>query len=124
MGVSCTVDLSDGNPTREQTALFAEMIRSLRNLPTEFLIFDFMYAGDRPGRQQGMVFCQMCRKGKRIRAEIRMDGPEEWRLYAMSLETDEAVKLLRKLIRTRTAPDLSGWEDITETAFPDDSEFE
>ena len=124
MGVSYTMNLVDAEPTEEQIVLFAETIRLLRDNPTEFAIFEFMNAKNKPGQQQGLVFYQMCRDGDMIHAEVRIDGPKEWRMYAITLEDDEAIILLRKMIATREAPDLAGWEDITDKVNQDDSEFE
>ena len=47
--------------------------------------------------------------------------------YTVGLEfAEEAAGLVRGMIRTRNAPDLTEWEDITEQAFavPGDEEFE
>ena len=98
MGISCEINFIDENPTKEQAALFEQLICSLRDSPTEFLIFQFRNPKNGPDRQQGLVFFQLCREGSKIHAEIR----------------------------ARTAPDLAGWEDITEQAFavPGDEEFE
>ena len=120
VGVSCTINLVDAEPTEEQVALFLGMVRAMSENPTEFMIFEFMNARNKPGQQQGLVFCQVCREDGRIHAEVRLDGPEEWRMYGTDLEEDEAAALLRQLIATRAAPELAGWEDITDRVFPDD----
>ena len=39
-------------------------------------------------------------------------------------EEDDAEDLLRQLVATREAPDLAGWEDITETVVQDEADFE
>ena len=124
MGVSCTVNLVDAEPTEEQIALFVSMLRCLRDNSSEFMIFEFMNAKNRPGEQQGLVFFQICREEERIHAEIRVDGAEKWRMYAADLKEDDAAALLQELIASRAVPDLAGWEDITETIVTDDSEFE
>ena len=126
MGISCEINFIDENPTREQAVLFEQLICSLRDSPTEFLIFQFRNPKNGPDRQQGLVFFQLCREGSKIHAEIRIDGSGETRMYAKQMEKADAVGHLRRMIRTRTAPDLAGWEDITEQAFavPGDEEFE
>ena len=126
MGVSCEICFIDDDPTEEQAALFERLIFSMRDLPTEYLIFDFLNAENGPDMQQGLVFCQMCRQGNRIRTEVRVDVPGERRMYAKLMKAEEAAGLVRGMIRTRNAPDLTEWEDITEQAFsePDDAEFE
>ena len=39
-------------------------------------------------------------------------------------QADDAEDLLRQLVATREAPDLAGWEDITETVVHDEADFE
>ena len=124
MGVSCTVNLVDAEPTAEQIGLFTGMIRLMQEDPSEFLIYEFKNPKNPPGVQQGLVFCQMCREEGKILAEMRIDGAEQWRMYEAVLEEDAACGLLKELIRTREAPDLAGWEDITDKVVSDDSEFE
>lgn len=124
MGVGCEINLIDAEPTEEQIALFAVMIRAMRDIPTEHVIFDFMNANYGPGMQQGLVFYQVCRAGKKIHAEIRIDRAEGRFMYSTTMEDDEATELLRQLIRTRMPPDLAGWKDITEKVFSDNSEIE
>ena len=124
MGVSCTVNLVDANPAEEQIALYAALIRTMQEDPSEFVIFEFQNARNKPGQQQGLVFYQMCREEGKIHAEVRIDGPVYWKMYAVTLEDEAAVKLLRQMIATREAPDVSGWEDITDAVIHDEAEFE
>ena len=126
MGTSYVVNLVDAEPTEEQLALFREIIRTMQDLPAEFAVFEFQNSRNKPGEQQGLVFYQLCREEEQIRAEVRIDGPEEWRMYGIIFSVEEAVKLLGTLIATREAPDLAGWTDITESVRrgPEDWEFE
>ena len=126
MGVSCEVNLIGGEPTADQEALYEQMIRTMQDDPAEFLIFEFMNAKNLPGTQQGLVFYQMCRQEGKICAEIRIDRADGMRMYARSMDDDTAAELLHAMIRTRTAPDPAGWEDITEQVLrgPDDADFE
>ena len=124
MGVSYVVNLVDADPAEEQIALFTAIIRTMQELPAEFAVFEFQNAKNKPGRQRGLVFCQLCREEGKIHAEIRIDGADCWRMYAAVLEEDDAEDLLRQLVATREAPDLAGWEDITETVVQDEADFE
>ena len=124
MGVNCIVNLIDADPTEEQVALFGVMIRAMLDVSAEFIVFEFQNSNNKAGGQQGLVFYQVCRDGKMIHAEVRIDGPEGRKLYSVMLSDDDATALLRQLIETRTAPDLTGWKDITDDIFQDDSEFE
>ena len=126
MGITCEISLIDDDPTEEQAVLFERLIRSLRDMPTEFLIFEFRNAKNGPGEQQGLVFFQLCRENGAIHSEVRIDRKDGIHMYARRMNDGETIGLLRWMIRTRTAPDINGWEDITEQALrePDDSEFE
>lgn len=126
MGINCEICCIDDNPTEEQIVLFEKLICSMRDMPTEFLIFDFLNPKNGPKEQQGLVFCQMCREGNGIHVEIRIDMPDEIRMYASQMKEEEVTDLLRRMIRTRSAPDITEWEDITKRVFTEsrDEDFE
>ena len=44
MGVSFIISLIDEDPTEEQAGLFGQLVRSLRDSPTEYGIFEFLNA--------------------------------------------------------------------------------
>lgn len=117
MGISSEISLIGAEPSEEQTALFAEMIRTLRDSSTEYVIFDFQNPENGPDRQQGLVFYQVCREGESICAEVRIDTAAGKKMYRALLPEEEAAALLREMIRTREAPDITGWEDIMEEVF-------
>ena len=109
-GISHTVDLTDATPTEEQIAIYAVLIRSLRDLAYEHILFEFRKCD---GTACGLQFFQLCRDGKGIHAEIRTDEPD-FTMYSRTMNDDEAVTLLREMIETRKTPDISDWENITE----------
>ena len=126
MGFSGNISFIDENPTPEQAALFERLICSLQDTPSEFLVFEFQNAENGPEKHQGLVFFQLCREDGKIRAEFRTDGLDGRRMYMKRMTEEETVRVFRRMVRTRTAPDSAGWEDITAQAFtkPGDEEFE
>ncbi len=122
MGMSCEINLIGVEPTGKQETLFVKLVRSLEDVPGEFIIFEFMNAKNGPDTQQGLVFYQLCRDGRKLHGEVRIDTPEGRRMYARDMEEREALDLLHWTIRTRKAPDIRGWEDITEEIFGEENE--
>ena len=113
-GVSHSIDLIEANPTEEQVAAYAVLIRSLRALAYEHICFDFMNPDE---GEEGLMFYQVARDADRILAEVRIDRPDGPHMYSITMPDDKATELLRKLIRTRVAPDVSAWVDITDEVF-------
>lgn len=110
-GVSHKVNLIDAEPGPELAAVYAVMIRALRDLPYEHIIFEFQDCDARGNT--GLIFLQMCRDGKQLHVEVRADEPD-FTMYATKLTDEETISILREAIRTRKAPDVTGWADITE----------
>lgn len=108
-GINSIIDLKKTDPTEEQIAIFCLLIRSLQDLPYEFVIFNFRRDD---GTEKGLIFYQMCRDGKDMHIEVRIDEPF-FTVYANTVKDEEAIALLREMIDTREAPDVSDWEDIT-----------
>lgn len=114
-GVSTEIDLENSQPTAQQLVNYEQMIRNLRYLPGEHLIFDFLDADKEDCEQIGLVFYQVCRaKDHSIHAEIRMDTKDGRRLYRTFCEEDGAVAILDDLVLKNDIPDLDYWEDFTE----------
>lgn len=113
-GVSHSVCMLYANPSEEQVAIYAVLIRSLRDMKYEHICFDFMEPGE---GKTGLVFYQVARDGDLIHAEVRIDRTDGKHMYAIKIADEKVTELLRKLIRTRVAPDVSAWEDITDRVF-------
>lgn len=113
-GVSHLIEMYSGNPTEEQIAAYAVLIRSLRDMKYEHICFDFL---DPDKTWEGLVFYQVARDGDLIHAEVRIDRTDGKHMFAIKIPDEKATELLRKLIRTRVAPDVSAWEDITDRVF-------
>lgn len=120
--MGCEIDLIGVNPTEKQVALFVKLIRALEDKPGEFVIFEFQNAKNRPDTQRGLVFFQLCRDGRFLNGEIRIDKLEGMRMYRRKMNKWEAADWLRWMIRTRQEPDVKGWEDITKEIFGEKEE--
>ncbi len=120
--MGCEINLIDTEPTEKQEALFIKLIRALEDKPDEFVIFEFQNANNRPDTQQGLVFFQLCRDGRFLNGEIRIDRPEGMQMYRRKMNKWEAADWLRWMIRTRQEPDIKGWEDITKEIFGEEKE--
>lgn len=109
-GISHSVNLIDAEPTSEQIAVYSVLIRSLRNLPYEHVVFDFQESDK---ADPGLQYYQLCRDEKELHVEVCINAPS-FKMYAKTVKDEEAIELLREMINTRETPDISDWEDITE----------
>ena len=109
-GISHSVNLIDAEPTSEQIAVYSVLIRSLRNLPYEHVVFDFQESDK---ADPGLQYYQLCRGEKELHVEVCINAPS-FKMYAKTVKDEEAIELLREMINTRETPDISDWEDITE----------
>lgn len=117
-GIPSEVDLRDTRPTEDQKKAFASMIRALRPLPCEHIIFSFMDPDKEDREQIGLVFYQLVReKDGRIDAEIRLDTATGRKMYGIRTDDDGAAAILNGILETGEAPDLEDWEDFTEEVF-------
>ncbi len=126
-GIHQEVNLENSKPTDAQKETYGHMIRSLRALPCEYIIFSFLDSDPKDGQQIGLVFYQvMRRRDGRILTEIRLDTRERRKLYRINVDDDRAVGMLMRILETNEVPDLEDWEDFTEDVFPraDESEPE
>ena len=98
MGMGCEINLIDTEPTEKQEALFIKLIRALEDKPDEFVIFEFQNAKNRHDTQRGLVFFQLCRDGRFLNGEIRIDRPEGMRMYRRKMNKWEAADWLRWMI--------------------------
>lgn len=109
------MNLIDSKPTDVQLKSYEYMIRALRDLPTERIVFTFMNPLKKDCGQSGLVFCQVERgKQDSIVAEIRLDTLEGRRIHRLVTDDDRAIAILHEIIKMDRVPDLSDWQDITE----------
>ena len=118
LGVSTFVDLIDSRPTDAQLQAYAHMIRALRDLPYEHIVFTFMNPDRNDREQLGLVFYQLARAGEdAVVAEVRLDTKKGRRMYRLETNEDRAAAILNEIIIMDGAPDLTEWTDITEAVF-------
>ncbi len=120
-GVSTEINLENSDPTDAQRAAYACMIRGLRDLPLEHVIFEFLNADKEDCEQIGLVFCQMARAGDHeLCVELRLDKADGRHLYRLFCDDDRAVEILDFILVKNDVPDLTGWTEITDQVFPRD----
>jgi len=118
IGVPIDINLWDSQPSMPQRELYAGMIRAMRPLPYEYIIFEFMDSDKGDCEQIGLVFYQVTReRDGRILAEIRLDTRDGRRMYRLYCDDDVAVGILGDILSGNPIRDLSHWEDITDTVF-------
>ena len=86
-----TVNLWESTPSLEQLGVYAFLIRSLRDMPGDCVVFEFYK--DTPQEFGGLVFIRMCRSGRRIYAEAQVNE-EITKLYARSMTEEQAAELV------------------------------
>lgn len=117
-GINQEISLKSSKPTEEQKRAFAQAIRSLNYCPGEYIIFSFLDSDKGEKEQIGLVFYQVLRrKNGQILAEVRLDTKDGRKLYRITVDEDEAVAILNRILETNKVPDVSSWEDITEDVF-------
>ncbi len=98
-----------------QLIIYSALIRSLRELDYENIVFEFNDPDDMHGPPDELSFYQLCYyNDDLLRVEVRLGPTDDWRLYAKECSADEAISLLHEINRTRAAPSLEGWRDITD----------
>ena len=114
-GISHQITIYDGQPTEEQLAIYAVLIRSLRDLPYEHIIFEFADC-DEITDENELAFFQVCvHHDDLMRVEFRTGPENNGKLFKKECSADEAIELLRTINASRKAPDREGWENITDT---------
>ncbi len=117
-GISQEVNLIDSKPTEKQLKSFEYMIRGLRDLPYEHIVFIFMDPSKNDCEQLGPVFYQVVRgREDAVIAEIRLDTKEGRKMYRLETDEDRAVAIMNEIIIMDDVPDLTDWQDITEFVF-------
>ena len=117
-GISHFIDLNGSHPSEEQVAIYAVLIRSLRDIAYEHIVFDFEDPDVPENLRRGLAFFQICvAHGQTMHVEIRIDtinGPTQ---YSKTCSINESIQLMRETIATREAPALDGWKDITSSVY-------
>ena len=111
-GISHTISLNKTDPSKEQLAIYAVLIRSLRDRAYEHVVFDFEQCAQ--PNEGKLYFLQMARDGEELHVEIRYDNPD-FTMYFKQMTDEEAIDLMREMVWTCEIPDLSEWEDITQS---------
>ena len=113
-GINQEINLENSKPTEAQKRAFGQLIRALNDGPGEYIIFSFLDADKGEKEQIGLVFYQVLRrKDGRILAEMRLDTKDGRKMYRITVDEDEAVEILNRILETNEVPDVSSWEDIT-----------
>ena len=117
-GVPIVIDLENSHPTIKQCTMYDGLIRTMRILPGEYIIFDFMNANKEDCEQIGLVFYQVTRdKDGSIVAEIRLDTKTGRKMYRLFCDDDCAVNILNEILMNNQVPDLNDWQDVTDLVF-------
>lgn len=120
-GITHEINLENSKPTEAQKRAFGQLIRALNYGPGEYIIFSFLDSDVGEKEQIGLVFYQVLRrKNGQIMAEMRLDTKEGRKMYRITVDEDEAIVILNKILETNEAPDVGSWEDITEQVFSGD----
>lgn len=123
-GITHELDLKDSAPSEEQITAYGNMMRSLRDLPEEHIIFDFMDADKEDGEQEGLVFIQASRASdNELDFEIRVDTESRRRMYQMITDDNQAVNIMEHILLTKEVPELEAWEEITDRVFEKKEDF-
>lgn len=117
-GISNELNLIDSRPTDVQLKSYEYMIRALRCLPFERIVFTFMNPHKKDCEQLGLVFYQVTRgKQDAIVAEIRLDTKEGRKMYRLLTDDDRAITILNEIVIMDSMPDLGNWQDITDLVY-------
>ncbi len=120
-GITHEINLENSKPTEAQKRAFGQLIRALNYGPGEYIIFSFLDSDVGEKEQIGLVFYQVLRrKNGQIMAEMRLDTKEGRKMYRITVDEDEAIVILNKILETNEVPDVGSWEDITEQVFSGD----
>ena len=93
------------------------MIRSLRDLPGEWISFSFLDFRKKEKEQIGLVYYDVLReKDGRICAGMRVDTKEGIRNYRIITDEDRAVSFLTEILEKNEMLGTEDWEDLTEPA--------
>ena len=117
-GISHYIDLNGSHPSDEQVAVYGVLIRSLRDIAYEHIVFDFEDPEVPENLRRGLAFLQVCvDHDQTMHVEIRIDTAKGPTQYSKTCGIKESIQLMRDAIVTREAPDLEGWEDITSSVY-------
>ena len=120
-GITHEINLENSKPTEAQKRAFGQLIRALNYGPGEYIIFSFLDSDVGEKEQIGLVFYQVLRrKNGQIMAEMRLDTKEGRKMYRITVDEDEAIVILNKILEINEVPDVGSWEDITEQVFSGD----
>ena len=113
-GIAHVITIYSSVPSVEQIAIYSVLIRSLRELKDEYIIFEFEDCDKDTNGIDDLIFYQLCVDHDRtMHVEFRLGPPGKWRLYARECSVEEAVDLFNLLNKTRKSPILDGWRDTT-----------
>ena len=117
-GINQEINLENSKPTEAQKQAFGQLIRALNYGPGEYIIFSFLNSDKGEKEQIGIVFYQVLRrKNGQIMAELRLDTKGGRKMYRITVDEDEAVAILNRILGTNEVPDVDSWEDITDDVF-------
>ena len=117
-GINQEINLKNSKPTEAQKEAYGQLIRALNPVPCEFIIFSFLDSDKKEKEQIGLVFYQVLReKDGQIRTEIRLDTKDGRKMYRITVDEEDAIAILNKILETNEVLDLTGWEDFTEEVF-------
>ncbi len=114
-GKSYIFEHYETSPSDEQLCAYANIIRSLRDLSYECFVISFIDTDD---DKLGLAFYQMYAIGNGLlHVEVGIEtaaGPE---LYGKECGVEEAIEIMNEVSKSRKAPDVSKWQDMTQDVF-------
>ena len=119
-GISHKICILSSQPSLEQIVIYMNLIRSLRHLDYEHIVFEFKDADQMHGDEYELAFYQMCVDHDDIlHVEICIGSSDDWLMYGKECTVDEAINLFCELNGTRKVPVLDSWKDITDIVLED-----
>ena len=113
VGIALKVDWKNRLPDKEELSKYESILRNLRDIPDEFVVFDFM--DDEDQIQNGLCFYQVCVDHEDVlRTEVNIRENEAVKMYARESTRDEAINILRCAVKGEDYMKLPGWRDVTE----------
>ena len=118
-GIALTVDLRHRRPDIDEMDIYASKIRHLRDIPDEWIVFDFIDTDDE--MQKGLRFYQVCVDHDDVlRTEVNIRDDEGEKIFMRESTVDEAVSIMRRAVNGIDFMNLPGWREITEEVFGQD----